>query len=108
MKPWLAILVVVAAGCSQHHQASRMTGPACVGLAFASLAPAETPVEPAKCCGRCGKNGLPRGKVRSGDGVAIIDCGCPASCECKQPAAPAAAATPRATADCTTGACRLR
>lgn len=102
-------MLLLVAGCSGDPRSRVMVGPACVGLAFASLVPAEAPAEPAKCCGACGKNGLPRGKIRSGDGVAIIDCGCPATCECKQQAAPAAApAAPRAAAPCINGACRLR
>lgn len=108
----IAVLFValLAAGCSPGAPPRSMVGPACVGLAFASLTPAEAPAEPEKCCGRCGKNGLPRGKVRSGDGIAIIDCGCPDTCECKQPqASPAAAqAAPRATVQCINGACRIR
>lgn len=32
-----------------------------------------------KCCGKC--NGT--GKVRSGDGLAIVPCPCPDTCPCK-------------------------
>lgn len=39
---------------------------------------AEIP-KPEKCCGKC--NGT--GKVLSGDGLALVDCGCPEDCPCK-------------------------
>ena len=32
------------------------------------------------CCGQCGGTG----KVLSGDGLALVDCECDPSCECKQ------------------------
>lgn len=34
---------------------------------------------PAGCCKEC--NGT--GKVRSGDGLALVDCPCPPNCKCK-------------------------
>lgn len=37
-------------------------------------------VHDGKCCGDCGGTG----KVRSGDGLAIVDCPCPETCSCKQ------------------------
>lgn len=46
---------------------------------------AEPEPEPAKCCGTCGKNGLPKGKVLSGDKQKIVPCPCPDSCQCKCP-----------------------
>lgn len=36
--------------------------------------------ERAPCCGKC--NGT--GKVRSGDGISLVDCPCEPGCECKQ------------------------
>jgi hypothetical protein len=36
------------------------------------------PPAPQKCCGKC-----TNGKVRSGDGIAWVDCPCPPSCQCK-------------------------
>lgn len=36
--------------------------------------------EQESCCGDCGGTG----KVRSGDGLAIVDCPCPETCSCKQ------------------------
>lgn len=96
------VAALVFAGCvpaASLEQKRRHIGPACVGLAFATLARPELPQpEPQKCCGRCGKNGLPPGKVRSGDGVAIIDCGCEPGCACKKPRQ----------ADCPDGKCRAR
>lgn len=75
---------------------------ACVGLAFATLSTGTTPPAPtplAKCCGTCGKNGLPAGKVLSGDKLRIVPCGpttcgCPDNCACKK------------SATCATGTCR--
>ena len=43
----------------------------------------ELPLEH-KCCGDCGKKGLPKGKVLSGDGISVVPCPCPDSCECKK------------------------
>lgn len=40
-------------------------------------------VEPHKCCKQCGKNGLPRGKMLSGDKQKVVPCPCPDTCECK-------------------------
>ena len=100
-----ATLIILLAGCAAQatpHGDPRATGCACVGLAFAVVA-AESPAPPTpaprKCCGTCGKNGLPRGKVLSGDKLSIVPCGpttcgCPDDCECKK------------TATCTTGTCR--
>lgn len=92
----LAILLVLAAGCSPAAAPPRQTGPACVALAFASLAPRGPAPGPQKCCGKCNNTG----KVRTGDGVAIVDCGCPADCSCKPKAAPKAV-------PCPTGTCPL-
>lgn len=36
------------------------------------------PQPPGKCCGKC-----VNGKVRSGDGIAWVDCPCPDTCKCK-------------------------
>lgn len=75
-------IVVVCLGCSPAstpRQPATQAGPACVGLAFASLArgePGPAPV-PEKC--PCGGTG----KVRSGDGIAVIDCGC-SPCRCSK------------------------
>lgn len=44
---------------------------------------ADLPAEQ-KCCGDCGKNGLPKGKVMSGDEITVVPCPCSDSCECKQ------------------------
>jgi len=50
-------------------------------------------VEPQKCCNQCGKNGLPRGKMLSGDRQSVVPCPCPDTCECK-------------TSSCVNGACK--
>jgi hypothetical protein len=36
--------------------------------------------EKAPCCGKCGGTG----KVKSGDGLSMVDCPCDPDCECKQ------------------------
>ena len=41
------------------------------------------PPEPGVCCEQCGKNGLPKGKVLSGDKQQVVDCLCPKTCKCK-------------------------
>jgi hypothetical protein len=50
-------------------------------------------IEPQKCCKQCGKNGLPRGKMLSGDRQSVVACPCPDTCECK-------------TSSCVNGACK--
>lgn len=98
------IVLLFAAGCgpAARLEPPSCTGAACVGLAFATLARAEQPQpEPKKCCGKCGKNGLPPGKIRSGDGVAIIDCGCDPGCACRKP-------RQAGTINCPDGRCNLR
>jgi hypothetical protein len=42
------------------------------------------PPEPVTCCKQCGKNGLPRGKMLSGDKQKVVPCPCPDTCECKK------------------------
>lgn len=48
-----------------------------------ALASIEPEVLPQKCCGQCGKNGLPPGKMLSGDKQRVVPCPCPDTCECK-------------------------
>lgn len=108
----LALVVVVVAGCSGVPQPGtprcrREQAAACVGLAFATLAnDAPAPAPPAAtCCGECGRNGLPHGKVRSGDGLAIVNCDCPPDCPGFKAAAKPAQKPAASPANCTTGRC---
>lgn len=57
--------------------------------------------EPRPCCGTCGKNGLPKGKVLSGDGISVVDCPCDPSCSCKSQAS-------SRPLTCTSGTCKLK
>lgn len=99
-----AVVLALLSGCAAQATRpveTRATACACVGLAMAVVgaeAPAPPPA-PRRCCGTCGKNGLPKGKVLSGDRLKIVPCGpttcgCPDDCECKR------------AATCTTGTCR--
>lgn len=106
----LIFVAVAVAGCAPVAEPPPdAVGPACVGLAFATLEQVTPSPAPRKCCGECGGTG----KVRSGDGIALISCGCDAACKCqkpKQPAAPAAAApaAPAAKPSCPTGKCQTK
>ena len=52
-----------------------------VWLAYASIAlPPAPPAAPAKCCGTCKGTG----KVKTGDGLFVVPCPCPATCACKK------------------------
>lgn len=53
-----------------------------------TLASLESEVQPQKCCGQCGKNGLPPGKMLSGDKQKVVPCPCPDTCECKSKSCP--------------------
>jgi hypothetical protein len=110
-----ALVALVAAGCSgisppETMCCHREQAAACVGLAFATLAKnAPAPQPPAsKCCGECGKNGLPHGKVRSGDGLAIVNCDCPPDCPGFKAASKAASKPAAMPANCPTGTCPKR
>lgn len=86
----LVAVTAIVAGCSRTEE-SRQTllGECFTFAAYAAVSPQRDPPpapEPpaAECCLQCGKNGLPKGKVLSGDGQAVVPCPCPDSCECKQ------------------------
>lgn len=82
---FLATLVAVCAGCrpTQHVDLLSECFATAAYEAVAAEQRADVPVEH-KCCGNCGKNGLPKGKVLSGDGISVVPCPCPDSCECKK------------------------
>lgn len=100
--------VVLLAGCSgnQSHVPTQV-GPACVALSFASMVATDAPR--GGCCQECGGTG----KVRSGDGIAMVGCQCDESCPCKASAAPepepeakqAPAATKKYKTICVDGKC---
>jgi hypothetical protein len=74
--------VVAFAGCSKSVDVDRIPLLCeCFSVAAYECIKAESRSvdEPEKCCGKC--NGT--GKVRSGDGLALVDCPCPPTCPCK-------------------------
>lgn len=87
MRALLVVAALVAAGCSRVPGPNVELATECfVQAAYDAyraevLAAAPEPVD--KCCGQCGKNGLPKGKVLSGDKQKIVPCPCPDSCSCK-------------------------
>jgi hypothetical protein len=82
----LAMLIVV--GCSSSSVRREDIGPLTECFSVAAYEAVRTgltdPETPAECCKSCGKNGLPPGKVLSGDGQQVVNCPCPDSCECKR------------------------
>jgi hypothetical protein len=103
VKRLAAILVLLAAGCSRTVETPMHMDIQCECFATAAyeifrantLASLVEPPEPVqKCCGNCGKNGLPKGKVLSGDKQKVVACPCPETCPCKSPSG------------CITGACK--
>ena len=96
MKRLAAILLLLAAGCSRTVETPMHIDIQCECFASAAyeIFRGNTLVEPPepiqKCCGNCGKNGLPKGKVLSGDKQKVVSCPCPDTCPCK----------------CATGACK--
>jgi hypothetical protein len=79
---YMAILLALLCGCAEP-QVPGAGGCGFVGLAIAVIqlqpTPAPAPDAPSKCCAEC--NGT--GKVRSGDGLALVPCECPPQCPCK-------------------------
>jgi hypothetical protein len=91
------LCVLVLCGCSQEPtEGQRRLACECFAQAAYDVYRVETlpktpEVEP--CCKQCGKNGLPRGKMLSGDRQSVVACPCPDTCECK-------------TSSCVNGACK--
>lgn len=104
----LLLLVALMSGCSQQPTLTpeqmdilcECFAVAAYDAIAAEQAAASKPELP-PCCGRCGKNGLPRGKVLSGDGISVVECPCDPSCECKSLSASSRPI-------CTSGTCSLR
>lgn len=100
---FIAVSILLASGCSPHgsvsEQQARLACECFVEAAYEAyreetLAAVPKPQpEPQKCCGECGKNGLPKGKVLSGDRQKVVPCPCPDTCECKS-------------SSCVNGACK--
>jgi hypothetical protein len=97
----IAVAIVLSAGCVDQRAVQQKRELAAECLCEAAyrafraehLAATDPEVAPQKCCGECGKNGLPRGKVLSGDKQKVVPCPCPDTCQCKS-------------ATCVGGSCR--
>lgn len=79
MKVWL-VSAVLFCGCSGGQRVDLLCE--CFSGAAYEVYRAELrPMPPAgKCCDACKGTG----KVRSGDGLAVVPCPCPPTCRCKQ------------------------
>lgn len=77
-------VLISTLGCSQPRRAERPICRPFVSVTFAYCARSlSEPVSPqAGCEAGCGCNGT--GEEKSGDGLAVVSCRCPESCECKQ------------------------
>lgn len=75
----ILLLCLLAAGCG--HDDKRALLCECFATAAYEAVRAETRDETPQpqCCGKCNNTG----KVRSGDGLAIVPCPCPDTCPCK-------------------------
>lgn len=97
----IAALLVSLAGCEPQQKSPKEIEVLCecfVEATYQAYKTNRTPKEPEHvCCKQCGKNGLPKGKVLSGDKLKVVPCPCPSTCECKSAAA---------AATCTTGTCK--
>lgn len=70
--------------------------------------PAPSPAPASGCVDGCRCNGT--GREKSGDGITVVECRCPAGCECKQTNAPqqsSKSSTVTRQAPCATGNCPL-
>ena len=104
MRVWMGMVVIAAAIGCDIQQGVNVKGAAWVGLAIAALDPTSPrPDAPKKCCGLC--NGT--GKVRTGDGLALVPCDCPDDCKCKAKPTKATSPTvrPAAQAESCNGFC---
>jgi hypothetical protein len=77
--PCIAVVVLLC-GCGSPVVNQPLLTECFTEAAYAAIAAQRVvePPAPQKCCGKC-----TNGKVRSGDGIAWVDCPCPASCGCK-------------------------
>ena len=74
----LLVAVVLVAGCGSPPDRMDLLCE-CFATAARDACGAKTSTPKVECCGKCGNTG----KVRSGDGQAIVDCPCPDNCKCK-------------------------
>lgn len=81
----LAMLSVACVGCGPTQRVDLLCE-CFANAAYEAVAAEQRADVPAEreCCGECGKKGLPKGKVLSGDGISVVPCPCPDSCECKK------------------------
>ena len=78
MRALILAVIVVATGCSSQTQDRQaLLAEAFVNAAYEAVR-VPAPAPPQKCCGKCSN-----GKVRSGDGIAWVECPCEKSCPCK-------------------------
>ncbi len=109
MKQFAALLLALVAGCSEPKPSLTPKEMALLSECFAVAAyecvkaeQAAVLNQPRPCCGVCGKNGLPKGKVLSGDGISVVDCPCDPGCSCKSQA------SSRPLNICTSGTCKTK
>lgn len=96
MRVLLFSATLIASGCSGYEPTQKQREVACECFSQAAydayrvetLAMISPEVVPQKCCGQCGKNGLPPGKMLSGDKQKVVPCPCPDTCECKTKSCP--------------------
>jgi hypothetical protein len=74
----LLVAVVLVAGCGSPPDRMDLLCECFSNAAYEACKVGKAPA-PSVCCGKCNNTG----KVRSGDGLAIVDCPCPATCKCK-------------------------
>jgi hypothetical protein len=72
-----ALLLVIFLGCAR-----RDLAPVAAVYGTYGLLDYKQNIVVKECPPSCKCNGT--GKVRTGDGLAIVDCGCPSTCKCKE------------------------
>jgi hypothetical protein len=79
----VVIGAVLVAGCGGTTDRQNLLVEAFVNAAYEAVRAesASPPTPPQRCCGKC-----TNGKIRSGDGIAWVDCPCEKSCPCKRKA----------------------
>ena len=114
MKYLILIALVSTIGCSVEVETRQRptTRPfVSVTMAFGAMGYEQPPVSPQEGCEEgCGCNGT--GEERSGDGLAVVACRCPETCECKAAREPPIVPIPQPAAagnriECVGGQCYL-
>ena len=82
MRAILLCCALAAAGCAKNRseQPDALLCECFANAAYEVLRAEQGFREKAPCCGKCGGTG----KVRSGDGLSMVDCPCDPDCECKK------------------------